>query len=175
LGVQLTQQTVLSPKTLMHIFHDCFRARASSRADTLKIAADQFPESVAWLQRLLQGTLPFTRLSDDASQRVYKFSSRIGRTPIWYRPGWFWTPDLSMKEWIRCPILIVPNGEWTGLVPVQENIFIILFLHTYCPDPPYPNPTLAENFHRNEELFALIRQKILPARFQDSKEQMYFP
>ncbi|UJR38693.1 hypothetical protein I4U23_031359 [Adineta vaga] len=113
-----------SPTTLMHIFHDCFRSQSTTSEMTLKLAAGIFPESVAWLTCLLKGTIP-SFLSADNSCRAYKFDR------------WFWSPDWPVHQWISCPLLTVTFELWKGPVPREDNIFIILFLHNYNPNPPF--------------------------------------
>ncbi|CAF1025156.1 unnamed protein product [Adineta steineri] len=154
LGAGNITLSIWSPMTLMHIFHDCFRCQSTTSEMTLKLAAGIFPESVAWLKRLMKGTIPSVLITDDG-YRVYKFGAGIDRTPIWYycKDRWFWSPDWPVIQWIQCPLLTVTFEPWIGQVPREDNIFIILFLHKYKPNPSYPDLKLDLNFHRNEYCF----------------------
>jgi len=141
---------------------------------TLKLAVGIFPEVVAWLKRLIRGTIPSALMTDDG-HRVYKSGAGVDRTPIWYhrKQCWFWSPDWLVIQWIQYPQLIVLFEPWIGQVPREENIFIILFVHKYQPHPAYTDPQLDQNFRRNEHLFGsarqtLINQQISPITDSDS-------
>lgn len=170
LGVNKTTLSLLSPLTIMYILHDCFRSNDQlSMEYTLKVASSIFFESVAWLRRLLKGTLPILSLTEN--ERIYKFSAGINRTPIWYkiehncssqdqgRYLWKWTPNNSY-QWIVCPQLEVSFEPWVGQVPREENIFIILFLHTFGPYPPYSDPKITKTFLMNEQRFNKLLQTL---------------
>ncbi|CAF2840134.1 unnamed protein product [Rotaria sp. Silwood2] len=164
--------SILSPLTVMYILHDCFRSNNERSMEyTLKLALNIFPESVVWLKRLLRGVLPILSLTE--TERIYKFPAGINRTAIWYkidkcltnknedcRPIWKWTPSYA-NEWITCPQLEVSFEPWTGQIPREENIFIILFLHTFAPNPPYSDPQSTQNFLTNELMFNKLSQTLL--------------
>ncbi|CAF1097048.1 unnamed protein product [Adineta steineri] len=141
----------LSPVTVMHILHDCFRVFLFKPAveRCLQTATNVFPDGVLWLRRLMRGSLPII-LQSTVTDRIYKFSAGSNRTPVWYKITkdesdsklkWSWTPYNPMTDnentgWLPCPQLLVSEGSFTGQVPVAESIFIIMFLHTFRPDPP---------------------------------------
>ena len=183
LGVNKTTLSMLSPLTIMYILHDCFRSNDHLSAEyTLKVASSIFPESVAWLKRLSKGTLPILSLTEN--ERIYKFSAGIDRTPIWYkverhssittegRHLWRWTPN-SSHQWIQCPQLEVSFEPWVGQVPREENIFIILFLHTFGPYPPYSDPQVAQNFLVNEQMFNKVLNTLPNTTPTDANQPEY--
>ena len=125
-----------TPETYLHYFHDCFRAYGTTAERTLDLAGEPFAESVTWLRQLIDGTLPTVSPPNNPS-RIFEFGRGAGRTPLWYMKDdrWYWSPHSSLAEWIVCPQLIVPSGIWQGQVPREQNVFIILFLHRYRPEP----------------------------------------
>ncbi|UJR38858.1 hypothetical protein I4U23_031526 [Adineta vaga] len=126
LNIDRVMLSFWSPITLMHIFHDCFRSQSTTTEMTLKLAAGIFPESVAWLKRLIKGTVPCI-LTTEEGHRVYKFGAGIDRTSIWYykKDHWYWSTDWPVNQWIQCPLLTVTFEPWTGQIPREDNIFII--------------------------------------------------
>ncbi|UJR24391.1 hypothetical protein I4U23_005768 [Adineta vaga] len=140
---------LFSSISIMHILHDYFRSSSKKieSCDCLRVAMTIFPDGVHWLRRLLGGFLTIDK-KPTSNERIYKFHSTHGRTPIWYKITkneidskikWSWTPYNPLKTkdnsiWISCPQLLVSHGIYENEIPISDHVFIIMFLHIYRPN-----------------------------------------